>query len=168
MYYGLTVGTLDLSRGAGLADEAVFIELLARLDRSELIRVEQAGRPRDYFRAFHQGLQAARLCGKVIIAWLGVLHRPDMTADMAALCLGQYGETLHLALRTEPYGLDAGTLIQQIVPEAGRGGGHGAMAGGQIPLSGRDVALATTEVEQRFLVVMGEQGEGVPLLEDET
>jgi len=28
--------------------------------------------------------------------------------------------------------------------------------------------LRSVEVEQRFLAVMGEQGEGVPLLEDET
>lgn len=175
MYYGLTVDTLNLSRGASPADEAVFIDLLARIDRSELIRIEQARRPRDYFRAIHQGLQAARLHGQAILARLGPLHRPDMTADIAdllirvegveaALCLGQYGETLHLALRTKPFGLEAGTLIQQIVPEAGRGGGHGAIAGGQLPLGGRDASFAAAEVEQRFLAVMGAPSEGVPLL----
>ena len=177
MYYGLTVDTLDLSRGAGPADEAAFIDLLARLDRAELILVEQAGQPLEYFQAVHQGLEVARLHGQAVIARLGLLHRPDMTADIAdllvrveniqaALALGQFEQTLYLALRTKPFGLDAGALIQQIVPEMGRAGGHGAIAGGQVPIGGQDMDRLAEQIEKRFLLVMGEGPEGVSLLSE--
>jgi len=176
MYYGLIVDTLHLARGAGPVDEAAFIYLLAHLDRDELIRVEQAGQPREYFQALTGGLAVARLHGTAIVARLGRLYRPDMTADIAdlliraegvkaALSLGHYRETLHLALRTEPFGLDAGTLIQRVVAGRGHGGGHGSIAGGQVPVSGRDAHLAAGEIEQRFLEIMGEAGHGIPLLE---
>jgi hypothetical protein len=93
------------------------------IDRRELIRVEQAGLPREYFRAFCQGLHAARIYSQTIVAYLGLMHRPDLAAEIAdllirldsacaVLCLGTHGQLLHLSLRTEPLGLDAGLLIQ--------------------------------------------------------
>jgi len=178
MYYGLVVDTLNLSRGASLTDEAVFIELLAQLDRHELIRVEQASRSRDYFRAFAYGLQTARLYRTVVISQLGVLYRPDMTADVAdllirvegvkaVLCLGLYGDVLHFALRTEPFGLEASSLVQQIVFAPGRAGGHGSIAGGQIPLNEQHTEQVLMEIEQRFLKAMGEQGSSISLLGEE-
>ena len=74
----------------------------------------------------------------------------------AALCLGRYGGVLHLSLRTVPLGRDAGLLIQEIVPPFGKAGGHGLMAGGQVPLDGREVESLLAEIEQRFLTVMGD------------
>ena len=64
-----------------------------------------------------------------IVADLGTMHIPDLAAEMAdllirldkaraVLCLGTHEQTLHLSIRTEPLGQDAGLLVQQvIVPE---------------------------------------------------
>jgi nanoRNase/pAp phosphatase (c-di-AMP/oligoRNAs hydrolase) len=175
MFYGLQVDTRGLSRGASPTDETVYVKLLDGLDRGKLIQVEQAGLPQDYFRAFSRALQAARIHGQAIVAYLGPMHRPDLMAEVAdllirldsarsALCLGSYEDTLHLSLRTVPLGQDAGLLVQEIVIPPGKAGGHGTMAGGQIPLAGQEAEVLAAQVERHYLAVMGEGSDRIPLL----
>jgi nanoRNase/pAp phosphatase (c-di-AMP/oligoRNAs hydrolase) len=133
MFYGLRTDTMSLSRDASEVDEVVYLKLLARIDRGELVRIEQAGLPRDYYRAFTRGLQAAKIYGTVTIARLGQMNRPDFGAEIAdllirldgtqaVLTLGAHEETLYISIRTRPMGKDAGLLIQQIVSPPGTGG----------------------------------------------
>lgn len=175
LFYGLKTDTEGLLRGATPADEAVYLELLARANRLELIQVEHAGLPRDYFRAFSRGLNAARVYGCAVIAELGLMDRPDLAAEMAdlllrlegahaALCLGQHANVLHLSLRIEFMQQDAGLLIQQIIVPPGKAGGHGTIAGGQVPLEGQDVNRLIARIEQRFLQATGQDSPGEPLL----
>lgn len=175
MFYGLKVDTLGLSRGASPTDEAVYVKLLSWVDRRKLIQVEQARLPRVYFGAFYHGLEAARLHGQAIVAYLGPVHRPDLPAEIAdllirlegaraALCLGRYGDTLHLSLRTVSLSQDAGLLIQEIVLPSGRAGGHGTMAGGQVLITGQDVRTLVAGIEGRYLAALGETGDGEDLL----
>ena len=99
--------------------------------------------------------------------------RPTEVADMlirldkarAVLCLGQYQGTLYLSLRTEPQGKDAGLLIQRIVFPPGTAGGHGAMAGGQVPLDDRRIEPLVARIKHRFLAEMEEMGAGGRLLQ---
>ena len=175
MFYGLKTDTRGLSRGASSADEVAFLELLHQLDQQELSKVELASLSRDYYRSLSQGLQTARLFGRVIIARLGSMSQPDFAAEMAdllirlqdahaALCLGQHGNTLHISLRTEPMGQHAGKIIQQLIVQPGKAGGHGTMAGGQFPLQGKDIEPLLADIERRFLTVMGETSGGVELI----
>ena len=175
MFYGLKTDTRSLSRGASPADEVAFLELLHHLDQQELSRVELSSLSREYFQSLCQGLNATRLFGRVIVARLGLMAQPDFAAEMAdilirfrgahaALCLGQHGNTLHVSLRTEPIGQHAGEIIQQIIVRPGKAGGHGTMAGGQVPLQGKVVEPLLADIERRFLSVMGETGEGEDLI----
>lgn len=175
MFYGLKTDTRSLSRGASPADEIAFLQLLHHLDQQELSRVELASLSRDYYRSLSRGLHATRLFGKVIVARLGVMAQPDFSAEMAdilirlqdahaALCLGQHGDTLHISLRTEPTGQHAGKIIQQLIAHHGKAGGHGTIAGGQIPLQGKDIEPLLADIEHRFLTVMGETSAGVELI----
>jgi nanoRNase/pAp phosphatase (c-di-AMP/oligoRNAs hydrolase) len=175
MFYGLKTDTRSLSRGDSPADEVAFVNLLHHLDQQELSRVELASLSREYFRAFSRGLHATRLHGRSIISRLGVMEQPDFAAEMAdilirlegaqaALCMGQHRDTLQISLRTEPMGQDAGQIIQQVVVPPGKAGGHGRMAGGQVPIEGQEVESLLTEIEHRFLSIMGETGEGVDLI----
>ncbi len=175
MFYGLKTDTRGLSRGTSAADIAVYLRLLAQLDHSKLVRIEQAGLSQEYFRAFSQGLHAAQVYDQSIVANLGAMHRPDLTAEMAdmlvrldkaraVLCLGIHDQTLHLSIRSEPMGQDAGLLVQQVIVSPGKAGGHGTMAGGQVPLAGQEAAHLTEEIISRFLTVMGETGKGQSLL----
>ena len=82
----------------------------------------------------------------------------------AVLCLGTHGQLLHLSLRTEPLGQDAGLLIQKVIVPPGKAGGHGTMAGGQVPLAGQDIDHLVVEIERRLLNALGETGQYKPLL----
>jgi len=175
MFYGLQTDTLGLARGATRVDESVYIKLLAWLDRSLLIQVEQAGLSRDYYRAFSAGLLAARVYDHSVIAFLGEMTRPDLPAEMAdvlirlenaraVLCLGIFQQTIQLSLRSVGAAEDAGHLVQRLVTPYGKAGGHGTMAGGQVTLSGVDVQEIVKKIERRFLEALNETGPGEPLV----
>ena len=175
MYYGLKTDTRSLSRGDSVADDVAFMKLTHHLDQRELSKVEVAALSLEYFRAFSQGLNATRIYGQAVVTRLGLIEQPDFAAEMAdilirlqgaqaALCMGQYGDTLHLSLRTGSLKRDAGLIIQQVVVPPGSAGGHGTMAGGQVPLAGVEIEAAFTDIERRFLTVMGETGDGMGLV----
>jgi nanoRNase/pAp phosphatase (c-di-AMP/oligoRNAs hydrolase) len=175
MYYGLKTDTRSLSRGDSVADDVAFMKLTRRVDQQELAKVEVAALSLEYFRAFSQGLHATRLHGKAIVSRLGQIEQPDFAAEMAdilirlqgaqaALCMGQYGDTLHISLRTGTLDQDAGLIIQQVVNSPGSAGGHGTMAGGQFPLAGIDMETLLKDIEHRFLSILGENGEGMGLI----
>ena len=175
MYYGLKTDTRSLTRGESVADDVAFMNLTRYLDQKELSKVEVAALSLEYFRAFSHGLHAARLFGQAVVAWLGLIEQPDFAAEMAdilirlqgaraALCMGQFRDTLHISLRTGGRDQDAGMIIQQIVSSPGSAGGHGTMAGGQFPLLGVDMDAVLAEIEQRFLAVLSETGEGIALI----
>ena len=176
MFYGLTADTLNMSRGVSEADKVAYMDLIGLVDRDRLVMIEQARRPVEYFQAYARGLQAARISGKAVTAWLGETHRPDMTADLAdslvrligvtsVMVIGQFAGMLNVALRTESYELDAGELIQKIVPPLGRAGGHGMIAGGQIYLEGRDPLGVVDTLVQNYLTIMGESTKSERLLD---
>ena len=177
MFYGLKTDTSGLTRNASLADATIYTLLHAALDKDRLTQVELSGISREYFEAFHDGLQNAWIVGQAITTYLGEIHRPDLVAEMAdlllrlegihtALCLGCYENTLYFSLRTGLTDADAGILIQEVIPANGRAGGHGTIAGGQIPLEGPGDPQQIEEFQARFLQVVGEGGERTPLLKN--
>jgi nanoRNase/pAp phosphatase (c-di-AMP/oligoRNAs hydrolase) len=174
LFYAIKTDTRGLSRGASTLDEIVYLKLLGQIDHTKLIKIEQAGLPQAYFRAFSRGLQAAQVYSRSVVADLGGMHIPDLAAEMAdilirlegaraVLCLGTHDQTLYLSIRTEPMGQDAGLLVQQVVVPPGTAGGHGTMAGGQIPLAGLVTGDLTERVIGRFLNMMQETGSSTNL-----
>ncbi len=176
MFYGIQADTRGLSRGNSIIDQVAYFRLLRLIDRQVLGEVEQSGLPRDYFQAFDDGLKAARIYGHVVVAYLGAMHRPDFMSEMAdilirlenmraALCLGHHGQTLYFSLRTASTETDeAGMLVQKIIMPPGKAGGHGTVAGGQVPLNNLNADWVAKELENRFLQVMGEDSEADLLL----
>ena len=175
IFYGIQTDTRSLSRGDYLADRVVYLRALDLMDLQLLANIEQARLPRGYFRAYSNGMQAARIFGSVAIAYQGEMHSPDFGAEMAdllirlegmraVLCFGFHNDVMYLSMRTVLPQDDAGLLIQRVVRRPGSAGGHGMSAGGQIPLARRDPGEVAAQVQQRFLRVMDEKGEGEPLL----
>jgi nanoRNase/pAp phosphatase (c-di-AMP/oligoRNAs hydrolase) len=176
IFYGIQTDTRGLTRGSSPLDQDIYFKLLPLIDRDLLVQVEQAGLPRDYFRAFVGGLQSARLYRHTVVTYLGEMHRPDFVAELAdvlirlenmqaVLCMGYHGTTMYLSLRTMSPDRDAGSLIQNVVTGLGRAGGHGVMAGGQVPLLERDPQSIATEIERRFVFLMeGSEQTGTTLL----
>ncbi len=175
MFLGIRTDTNGLSRGSTCEDGVVYVKLLEKLDTHLLLKIEMAGLALEYYQAFNLGMQNARVHGKAVIAYLGNIHRPDMAAELAdilfryeivhaALCSGVYKDVLHFSIRTGLMDQDAGLLVQNVIFPPGSAGGHGIMAGGQIPLSGEDANPLVQKLEGRFLESVGDTGKSRPLL----
>jgi nanoRNase/pAp phosphatase (c-di-AMP/oligoRNAs hydrolase) len=166
LFYGIKTDTLGLVRGAGPADIAAYCYLQSRIDVEALIEIERAKVPAEYFVRLDAALQAAKVHEKLILSYVGTIQSPDLAAEMAdlllrlrgmrwAICTGVYKDALILAVRSQSRTMGAGQLVQAIVGDEGTAGGHGTMAGGQIPLQGRSPELLASLVGQRALEYLG-------------
>lgn len=149
LFYGIKTDTMGLSRGAGKEDRKTYFYLERRIDIDALVQIERALVPVEYYQSLVATLQAARMYDRILISYLGWMNYPGLAAEMADLllrlngirwvvCLGAYKDELILSVRTEDQRRSAGRLAQEVVGDLGTAGGHGMMAGGQIPLQGRD------------------------------
>lgn len=162
LFYGIKTDTMGLTRNASPVDTAAYFYLQPKIDADALIEIERAQAPIDYFKSFDVALRAARVYDGVIISYMGPTVYPDLAAEMAdvllrvegakwVLCLGVYAEELIVSVRTRRREGGAGQLVQAIVGVQGAAGGHGAMAGGHIPLRGRHPKRLATRLSQRAL-----------------
>jgi nanoRNase/pAp phosphatase (c-di-AMP/oligoRNAs hydrolase) len=177
LFYGIKAVTMGLSRDTSPADAAAYSYLQPRIDVAALANIEHAQVPAAYFRSFDAALRAARRYDGLIIAYIGRLVYPDLAAEMAdvllrlekarwVICVGAYERTLILSVRTRSPGHTAEVLAQAIVAGEGSAGGHGAMAGGQVPLKDRSAERQVRLLSQRALQHLGlaPEAAGVPLI----
>ena len=165
LFYGIKTDTMGLSRGASAEDVAAYFYLQSRIDIEALIGIERAQVPIEYYSSLDAALHAARVYGSVVLAHVGEMSRPDMTAEMADLlmrlqgiewviCSGVFKKTLTLSIRTRSRRGGAGALAQQIVGQRGTAGGHGVMAGGQVPLHRQDGAQLAAQLGRHALEIL--------------
>lgn len=160
LFYGISTDTMSLQRGTTDDDQKAFCALLSKVDFEAISRIETAALPQDYFSQLHQALRSARIYDSAIIASIGEMRYPDITADMAdlllryrecrwAICLGVYKDTVYFSIRTQNK-RGAGQLARKVVGSEGAAGGHGSMAGGQIPLDGRKPRSVINRLRKQF------------------
>jgi len=68
--------------------------------------------------------------------------------------MGLYRGKLILAIRTQSQRDGAGQVVQAMVGDRGTAGGHGIMAGGQIPLQGQDPEELAQQLTRRALQLL--------------
>jgi nanoRNase/pAp phosphatase (c-di-AMP/oligoRNAs hydrolase) len=177
LFYGIKTDTMGLGRGASPSDARAYFYLQPRIDVDALVTIERAQVPAEYFKSFDTTLQAAHVYDGVVISYMGALAYPDLAAEMADLllrlegtrwvvCMGVYQGDLILSVRTRSRRGGAGQLVRTIVGDRGPAGGHGTMAGGQVPLQSEDpeqVARILTQRCLRYLKVPPEMV-GKPLI----
>jgi nanoRNase/pAp phosphatase (c-di-AMP/oligoRNAs hydrolase) len=162
LFYGIKTDTMGLVRGASPADLAAYFYLQPRIDVEALVDIERAQVPADYFIRLDAALHAAHVYDSLIISYVGPMRRPDLAAEMAdlllrlqgvrwAICMGVYKGKLILAIRSQSRRVGAGQLVQAIVGDEGTAGGHGTMAGGQVPLRGQSPERLADKLGQRAL-----------------
>jgi nanoRNase/pAp phosphatase (c-di-AMP/oligoRNAs hydrolase) len=165
LFYGIKTDTMGLGRGASQADVAAYFYLQARIDVQALVNIERAQVPPEYFQGLVAALQSAYVYDDVLIAYIGEMQRPDLTAEMADLflrlrgvdwvmCIGVYEDEMILSVRTNSE-TGAGQLIQSIVGDLGTAGGHGSMSAGQIPLEGQNPDILSHRLKERVLKYVG-------------
>lgn len=178
LFYGVKTDTMGLVRRATPADVAAYFYLQAHIDVEALVEIERAQVPAEYFRRLSAVLQSARVYDEVVISYVGAMSRPDMAAEMADLllrlkgarwviCIGAYKRDLILAVRSRSRQSGAGQLAQDIVGDQGSAGGHGTMAGGQIPLGDAVPEQLAQQLGQRALALLKVAPEtvGKPLIQ---
>jgi nanoRNase/pAp phosphatase (c-di-AMP/oligoRNAs hydrolase) len=162
LFYGIKTNTLGLGRNTSGADARAYYYLQPRVDVKGMADIEHARVPAPYFKSFDVALRAARVYDGILISYLGTVRYPDLTAEMADLllrleesewviCLGVFEETLMISVRLNKHQRGAGQLVQVIVGPDGTCGGHGTIAGGQIPLAGRDPETLVSQLTGRIL-----------------
>jgi nanoRNase/pAp phosphatase (c-di-AMP/oligoRNAs hydrolase) len=177
LFYGIKTDTLGLVRGASTTDVEAYFHLQSTIDVEALIEIERAQVPAEYFQRLDAALHGARVYQDVVISYVGPMRRPDLAAEMAdlllrlrdmqwAVCLGAYQGTLVLAVRTRSRRLGAGRLVQHVVGSRGTAGGHGIMAGGQVPLFDETPAALADHFTHRVLEFLEVPVDtvGVPLM----
>ena len=177
LFYGIKTDTLGLVRGTNPADVAAYVYLQSLVDLEALVDIERAQVPVDYFQRLDAVLHSATIYGDVIMSFVGPMRRPDLAAEMAdlllrlrgmqwAICIGVYESRLVLSVRTRSQRPGAGQMVQAIIGEQGTAGGHGYMAGGQVPLHGADPEQYAFQLGQRALEHLGVSNRiGKPLTE---
>jgi nanoRNase/pAp phosphatase (c-di-AMP/oligoRNAs hydrolase) len=165
LFYGIKTDTSGLSRGVTEADAIAYFQLQSEMDPEALGEIERAQVPATYFKGFASALETAALYDTVAVAHIGEMSYPDMAAEVAdlltrlekvewVLCTGVYRNKLLLAVRAPGRQGGAGVLVRAIVQDAGSAGGHGTMAGGQIPLADVEPEKLVAILRQRLLEVL--------------
>jgi nanoRNase/pAp phosphatase (c-di-AMP/oligoRNAs hydrolase) len=162
LFYGIKTDTMGLGRGATSDDIAAYFYLQPGIDVEALVKIERAQVPVEYFEKLATTLQTAQIYDNVIISYVDSMNRPDLAAEMADLllrlegiqwviCMGTYEDNLILAVRTRSRRGGAGALAQGIVGDRGSAGGHGTMAGGQVPLEQDPPEALAQQLRKRAL-----------------
>jgi len=149
LFYGIKSDTRGLSRGTSPADIAAYFYLQPLIDVDALVEIEQAQVPSEYFQSLAMTLQNARVYGDAIFAYIGKTEYPDMAAEMADLllrieqirwtiCMNTYDNQMIISVRTQNPNGGAEELVKSLAKGIGSAGGHGMMAGGQIPMDSQD------------------------------
>ena len=149
LVYAIRSETQDFGREYSALDRAVYDYLHPLADIRALSRIQNPRLPLSYYRILHEGLKKLESVGTLVVSHLGPVEQPDIVPEVAdlmlrlqgktwSLCTGVFASRLYLSIRTTNSRADAGNLMRRLLGRRGKGGGHGTMAGGWVPLAGID------------------------------
>jgi nanoRNase/pAp phosphatase (c-di-AMP/oligoRNAs hydrolase) len=178
-FYAIKSETQNLGRDAARPDVRAFLHFFPLVDNLALSRIEHPPVPRIYFSMIDQAIDGTRLHGQVAVTRLGPVANPDVVAEFAdlmvrlegirwAVTLGRFGQDLFVSVRTDRPRANAGRVIQRIVGEEGKAGGHESMGGGKIAGGAAGPAKARRLERlliQRTLGILKAGAHGVKLVE---
>ena len=162
LFYGIKTDTMGLGRSATTDDVEAYAFLVPRINSQALFEIERAQVPAAYFTSLVTTLQAVEIYQDVLIVYIGWMDYPDLAAEIAdwllrlrsiqwVICLGGHKDYLNLAVRSRHRHGGAGNLAETVIAGEGTAGGHGAMAGGQIRLNGRDPQKLANQISLAVL-----------------
>jgi nanoRNase/pAp phosphatase (c-di-AMP/oligoRNAs hydrolase) len=160
LFCGVRFDTGDLAQDVAELDEEAYYETFRRADKALLARVQRPRLPQQYYSELSRSLRLVRRHGPAVVALLGPVSNPESVAEMADFFLrmegarwslvgGAFEGQYFVSLRTQPGGPEAYELLDRVLVDGGSFGGHGRIAGGQVPLEDTD-ALGIRRVERRL------------------
>ena len=172
--FGIKADTQNLGRETSILDIDAFHYVYNQCNSRLLGKIENEKVPREYFAVLTNAMRNATIYEDVVITGLGNIANPDMVGEIAdlllrlehmrgALCYGFTKDQAILSVRTIDEELDAGKLVRKMIEEPpslgeqASGGGHGMMAGAQIPCPPTDRQKEKIEkaIRDSFLNVIG-------------
>ncbi len=169
LFCGVRYDTNDLQRGASEVDVRAYQELEALANRHIVAEIDHPPLPRAWYQQMHTALAACRTHGPLSLTLLGEVPSPEAVAEVADWLLRLEGQTWSLAggacdglyqvsLRTDQAGADAYPMLRAILDGLGSCGGHGRMAGGQVPLADQPLDALRERIAARALAYFDLQG----------
>lgn len=144
--YAIRTETQDFSRELSPADKGTYDELLPRIDKRALGKIQSARLPPSYFKTVHEALEGLETVQNLLLSHLGEVEQPDIVPELADLLLrmegktwclvtGRFEDRVYLSIRTTNARADAGRVMRRLVGRNGKGGGHGMIAGGWVKIT---------------------------------
>ncbi len=166
LFCGVRYDTNDLARDSSPRDERAYERLHKLADRKLVAAIDQPALSRDYFRQMGESIEACTCFGPLLLILMGEVSSPESVAEIADWFVRLEGQQWSLAggacdgryqvsLRTDMPGADAYPALRYIIGQEGSCGGHGRMAGGQIPLTELSLDEVRELVQRRALEVFG-------------
>lgn len=169
LVYAIKSETRDLGRETYQVDIDNYHRLFPLANKKLLSKIVHAHVPRSYFQYLMQAIQNAKVVESSIVSHLKEVEVPDLIPEIAdifmrmegitwALCMGQYQESIFLSIRTTNPRKDAGKIMKKLVRNLGTGGGHMLIAGGKIPVPGKEqweIHEIKETLEKKFLKLIG-------------
>ena len=146
LVYALRTETLDFSRETLGPDRELYHHFQPRADNRALGRIQYPRLSVDYFATLSLALRNLETVGTLIVSHLGPVAQPDIVPEIAdlllrmdgktwSLCTGVHDGRVYSSLRTTNQRAHAGALMRRLLGRRGRGGGHGVLAGGWVPVA---------------------------------
>lgn len=177
--YGISSETQDLGREAGERDIHAYLQLFPKSNKKLLASIEHPKLPIDHFVTLNRALHHSVVYKNAIATCLGEIENPDSVAFIAdfmlrlermswCMCLGRYKDKLIVSIRTTNQKGRAGRFLRSLLGKRGTAGGHGMIAGGQVPCSMEHECCTKLEEElvNDFMKKLGykEDADKTPLL----
>ncbi|HVR44340.1 MAG TPA: DHH family phosphoesterase [Thermoanaerobaculia bacterium] len=180
LLYGIRSETQDLGREVHPLDLEAYHHLVPLSDAAKLAAIAKPSLPRQYYAQLAVALDAILVGPTVAICPVGNVTNPDFVPEMAdftvrmegvrwSLAFGYYDLKMYLSMRSNDPEASAGELMQKVLVEFGKGGGHGMRAGGNVDLSTGSRSRLELErvITERFLNEIGTRGEKLEPLKSE-
>ncbi len=169
LLYAVETEVNGYPREASPLDDEVLVHLYPRADHNLLARIRNARVPARNFECLLHALQHSFIYDRLIVGWVGNIPQPEIVAEVAdflirfeevdyAVCVGVHEKQMILSMRAAVEDANAGAILQKVVGQLGRAGGHDRRAGGAIPLTSKSLSAVEQlqkELRRRLLRELG-------------
>ena len=144
--YAIASETRDFSRDTCPEDIDAYVRLYPVANKRLLSRILHPRLKHSYYSMMARAVISAFTYSNIIGSHLGDIDHPDTVSLVADFLIqhqrmgwsfvtGRYRNGLVVSVRTLGSKAHAGQLLRRVLSKRGRAGGHGTMAGGQVPLN---------------------------------
>jgi nanoRNase/pAp phosphatase (c-di-AMP/oligoRNAs hydrolase) len=168
LLYGIRSETQDLGREVSPDDREAYEFLFPRVEPVKMGKIARPSLERRYYQQLAVALDSVMVGDQVALCSLGDVTDPDFIPEMADLIVrmegiqwsfasGSFDGKLYVSMRANDPGANAGDVMQAVLDDIGKGGGHGMRAGGNVDLN--EIRMTRGELESelrhRFLGAVG-------------